>query len=171
MSLTETTLGQQIDTPAAEPAQSAWLPLTVGDPQLAGRWVQKEHGWPGSLFIFLTNLAAIGCGIGAVVMGFVAVAILSDGEWMAAAKPVLIAAGLALGCVLQGTLARHLRGFTRWGWYGAMAELGFLALSKVNAAVTEPGAVPGAVIGIVVDLLWMRYFWNHRAQFDVDLDF
>ncbi|HEX6040216.1 hypothetical protein [Longimicrobium sp.] len=171
MSHTETTFGQQqIDAAALEPPPSAWLPLTAGDRQLAGE-AAPEHNWPASLFIFLTNLTAIGCGIGAVVVGFVAVALMWEGEWMQAGGAGLMAAGLALGCVVQRSLATNIRHFTRWGWYGAMAELALLTLSKVDMLLTEPAALAVAIIGIGIDLVWMAYFWERRADFDVDLDF
>lgn len=169
MTLTETTLGQQVDPPAMEPSQSAWLPLTAGDQAALTRQAAPEHGWPASIFIFLSNLTAFGLAAGALGTAIALLVALFSGEWPFAGFMVLATAGLALGAVVQRGLAQHVKNFSRWGWYGAMAELAFVTLSKVNVLITEPEAAAGAVVGIVVDLLWMGYFWNHRADFDVDI--
>lgn len=168
MPLTEPTLAPQVDAPApVEPPAVDWLPLTTGDRERAGD-APAEHGWPASLFIFLSNMAALGSGLGTLVVGGIMVAGLSSGEWQHLDRlPMTLS--LAAGCVMQRALAVHVKRFTRWGWYGVMAELAFLTLSKASVMVTEPAAIPGAVVGIGVDLLWMRYFWNRRADFDVDL--
>lgn len=172
MSITPTPLAEPAEAPLpAPPPASVWLPLTVEDRRAATPEGAPEHNWPASLFIFLTRLTAFGLGLGAVGAVIGTVVMLISGEWGTAGLMALAALGLALGCVVQGTLARSVKNFTRWGWYGAMAELVFLTLSKVNVIVTEPSAMVGALFGIALDLLWMNYFWERRADFDVDLTF
>lgn len=151
-----------------EPAPATWLPLTAGDAYLDRASAPPEHGWPGSWFIFLAGLMSIGMGVGAV-----GVIITTMMGFLPLGKGLLMAAGLALGCVVQGTLSSHVKSFSRWGWYGAMAELGFATLSKASLVVQDPSAIGSVAFVIVIDLLWMRYFWNHRADFgiDIDLDF
>ena len=148
-----------------EPAPATWLPLTAGDVHLDRASAPPEHGWPGSWFIFLAWLASIGMGVGVVGA---TIAMMTG--FLPLGKGLLMAAGLALGCVLQGWLANHVERFSRWGWYGAMAELGFAALGKFSLLVSDPaGEGMGAAFVMVIDLLWMRYFWNRRADFDVDI--
>lgn len=169
MTTTEMDSGQRIDAAAGlEPPPAAGLSLTMDDQELT-REAAPKHGWPGSLFVLVSNLLAIVGGLAAVWAGLVALMILASGEADVGGRAALVALSLALGCVLQRALATHVGRFSRWGWYGAMAELGFLALTKANAIVAEPDAAAGAIVGIVIDLLWMGYFWKHRADFDVDI--
>ena len=164
----ETTLAQQPDVPAEPPesADAAWLPITAGDSFIA-RARPREHEWPADLYILLASLSGVGLALGAVGMTVAMVTFVGLlSVWMI---PTVLA--MAVGSVVQFALARHLKHFSRWGWYGAMAELAFLTLSKVSAIATDPDALVFSGIGIVIDLLWMRYFWNRRADFDVDLAF
>ena len=171
MTTTETTLGQEIDLPAAatlDPPHASWLPLTAGDADLGRDMAAPEHEWPGSLFIFLTKATSVFMGFGAVcgVLGLVYALVMGQPEIMGLAA--LAAVGFSIGCVVQGTLAKHVEHFTRWGWWGAMAELSLATLAKVGTIV-ESGSFVGPVIGIVIDLLWMNYFWSRRADFDIDI--
>jgi len=122
--------------PALEPAPGAWLPLTAADVAAQAEERQPEHDWPGSLFIFLTNLVSFGMGVGAVVAFGVLVESAFGGSWARAGLAASASCGLALGCILQRTLAQHVSRFTRWGWYGAMGELAVVALAKANTMVT-----------------------------------
>ncbi len=165
MTTTEATFGQRGEDAPLEPAPAAWLPLTTEDAALARGAAPAEHGWPGTLFIWLSKLSALGMGIAAV--GVILAMVLDTGPlpgemWMVAA--------LSAGAVFQRTLARNVERFTRWGWYGAVAELSFAALAKAAAAVADPGSFIGAGFGITVDLLWLQYFWAQRRDFDIDLD-
>lgn len=172
MTLTEATPAYPLDAPAAplpDPPPSAWLPLTAGDAASLQAAERPEHGWPGSLFVFLANLAALGLGLVALGAGLGVILFLLMGDWGPAGLAALACVGLSVGCVLQRTLASNVDHFTRWGWYGAMAELALVTLAKVQAIVTEPTDFVGPMIGIVLDLLWMAYFWERRADFDVDL--
>lgn len=154
---------------ALEPPLATWLPLTAADVAVDREERQPEHAWPGSLFIFLANLMAFGMGLGAVGASIGAVVSLFQGEWVRAGLVAAAAVGLGLGSFVQRTLGKHLSGFTRWGWYGAMGELGVAALAKVNAMVMT-GDLGGPLFGLVIDVLWMRYFWNRREDFGIDLD-
>jgi hypothetical protein len=169
MSLTETTLGQEIDAPALEPAPANWLPLTAGDQVALTREAVAEHGWPASIFIFLSYLTAVGLGVGAAGAALTGIVALVSADWPFAGFLLLATAGLSLGVVLQYSLAQHVRHFSRWGWYGVMVELACITLAKVNLLLTEPDAAAGGMAGIVIVLLWMAYFWKRRADFDVDV--
>jgi hypothetical protein len=173
MTLTEATPAQQVDALDGHPLDSppaAWLPLTAADVGSARGVERPEHGWPGSLFVFLANLAAFGMGLGALGSGLGIIFFLLMGDWGPAGLAALAFVGLSLGSVLQRTLANHVDHFTRWGWYGAMAELALVTFAKVDAIASDPTNFGGPMIGIVLDLLWMRYFWERRADFDVDLN-
>lgn len=149
-----------------EPAPASWLPLTAGDAAVVRGTDQPKHEWPGKLFIGLAKLASFGLGLAAVgaILGMVLDTGPLPGEmWMVVT--------LAAGAVFQAALARNVERFTRWGWYGAVAELSFAALAKVAAIVADPGSFIGAGFGITVDLLWLQYFWAQRRDYDIDLDF
>lgn len=137
--------------------RDALPPVVIGErPQ-----VKQEHEWPGNLFVILSYIAAVciaASAVGGLGWG------LYTGAW-----PLLgLAVGGGLWAAVQWRLAEEVSHFSHWGWYGAMAELGAAALAKVWAMAE--GNVVGGLIGLVIDLLWMQYFWDRRAQFDVDLD-
>lgn len=165
-----TTAGPRGDEASLDPTASAWLPITAEDVAGPRPTEQPEHGWPGSLFIFLTNLAVIVCALGMIgaVVGVVVAGLGQDAGM--AGLALLALGGLWLGYKVQSTLAQHVEHFTRWGWRGAMAELTLATLAKVNVLVTQPDSFVGPLIGIVLDLLWMSYFWDRRADFGIDLD-
>jgi hypothetical protein len=150
-------------SPALLPRADA-LPITEGDAGGVREERAPEHDWPATLFILLANVTALGMVVGAV-------AIVGIGVWkpdFMTPKWIGIAALLLAGSVLQRRLATNVQHFARWGWYGAMAELAFVTLAKVNVLLTDADGGT-ALVGIVIDLLWMRYFWRHRADFDVEL--
>lgn len=167
MTTTEATLGQQA---IPEPPPAARLALTAGD-AMGRADAAPGHGWPGSLFIFLANLSALGMGLGAGIAALVAVSTLFGGELEIAGLAALAAVGLGIGSFVQRTLANHLSHFSRWGWWGAMAGLTAVTLTKVAALFTDPSSIVGTGLGIAIDVLWLRYFWERRRDFDVDLDF
>lgn len=181
MTTTATITPNPLDTPAdtpphtpadapLEPPPVSRLPITAGDAH-PDEHVRREHAWPVSWFIFLANLIALGLGVGAVACAGTSLVNLVQGDFGFAGTTALLAVGMALGSVVQRTLAKNVAAFSSWGWWGAMAELSIATLSKVAAVVADPGSFPGAVFGIVIDLLWMRHFWERRGDFDVDLDF
>ena len=171
MTTTDTRSEEQLGATAGEldPTSSAWLALTTGDAAPGMDAVAPEHGWPGEWFVFLTNFMAVLLGIGAAGAMLGLVVTLLSGDMRLAGLAALVAVGMALGCAVQGSLARHVKHFSRLGWWGAMAELALAALTKVNMILTQPGDWGGAAIGIVIDLLWMGYFWERHGDFDVDL--
>lgn len=144
--------------PLADLARDPLPGLVMGDAAV-GR--PRAHGWPGGLFYGLSYLFAFCLGALALVMG--AGGLLNGLEW----PLVPMAAGAALWSALQWRLAHEVEGFSRWGWYGAMGELGVAAAAKLWSIAQ--GQVFGAVLGLAVDVLWLRYFWNRRADFDIDL--
>jgi hypothetical protein len=164
-----TTLPQQ--DAALEPPPVSGLPLTAGDAAQGMEVAAPEHGGAGDWFIFLSNLTAIGMGVGAAgaMLGLVFGLFAGDGKMMGIT--MLAAVGLAIGCVVQSTLAKHVKHFSRWGWWGAMAELTVATLAKVVALASDPGSFMGPAIGLTIDAVWLRYFWERRQDFDIDLDF
>lgn len=153
------------DPPSAVPPDDSLRPplpgLVVGDTVLSTpRW----HGWPGRLFIGLGFLTSFGCAVAAIALTCVAAAGLAAvGElW----KPLV---GASVWGVLQFRLSREVGRFSRWGWIGAMAELGGAALAKVALAVAMPVTAPSALVMLAINGAWMRYFWNRRAHYDIDL--
>ncbi|HST62800.1 MAG TPA: hypothetical protein VLK84_29105 [Longimicrobium sp.] len=170
MITTEATLGPQGEGALLESPPSAGLALTAGDVAMGRVDAAPEHGWPASLFIFLANLSAFGLGAGAAIAGVVLVSMLFGGDLEMAGLAGLAAVGLGIGSYVQRSLADHLSHFSRWGWWGAMAELVAVTLTKVAALVADPASVVGTGIGIAIDVMWLRYFWERRADFDIDID-
>ncbi|HEU0300241.1 MAG TPA: hypothetical protein VFR37_12320 [Longimicrobium sp.] len=130
-------------------------PLVVGDEGVETTW---KHEWPGRLFIVLSGITALGLA-GSAVAG----AVLGlNGD-----VNLPLSVGIGVWAVLQWRLTKEVSRFSRWGWYGAMAELGGAAAAEVWAMAE--GDFVGGAIALVPGLLWMRYFWARRDQFDVDL--
>lgn len=63
--------------------------------------------------------------------------------------------------VVHWRLGGKVGQFSRFGWYGAMFELAGATAAKVGLFGI------GGLLMSVFELLWMGYFWNRRAQFDV----
>jgi hypothetical protein len=146
--------------PAAPPSpdvRESLPPIMVGE----RAEIEREHRWPGSLFYSLSYVVAIGLGAGAV--GCAGWGVF---QW----EPTFLGLAVLLGsgAAVQGRLAREVENFSRWGWYGAMVELAGAAVAKVWGMAH--GNVAGGIVGLGIDLLWMRYFWENRRQFDVDFD-
>ena len=133
--------------------------LVMGDAAVAA---PREHGWPGKLFIAFSYVMAAASAVSVVVIGLSVAANvgLAAAFWKRALTAVVWAA-------LQWRVAGEVRRFSRWGWYGAMAELAAAAAAKVW--VMAQGNVVGGAIGLCIDLAWLRYFWERRDQFDVDV--
>lgn len=153
--------------PVLDPIAPAGLAITAGDVAAGRETAAPEHEWPASLFILLTKLSVFGLAIGAMVMCW---RVFAD-DSMPALRGLGLAVLMAAGVVLQSTLARNVERFTRWGWYGAMGELAFVTLAKVNVLLRDPlGEGIGAAVGILIDVLWLSYFWERRGDFGVELD-
>ncbi|HYW13947.1 MAG TPA: hypothetical protein VE871_18430 [Longimicrobium sp.] len=164
---TQTMPGAVLDPPVEgmplDPSPSAGLSLTAGD-DAGYADANREHDWPGTLFIFLANLTAWFCVIGAGVAaaGLVVDGLPMDGKpWLAV--PFLVAA------VFQRVLAKGVSQFTRWGWMGAMAELAVAALTELPRSL-DVGDWVSSLITVGINVLWMSYFWRRRADFDIDID-
>jgi hypothetical protein len=141
--------------PGLEPGIGAPLPpLVMGERAEA----TGKHEWPGSLFIFLSGGAAL---------GMAAVALLTAVWGLNGDANLALGAGGGVLAVLQWRLTREVSRFSRWGWYGAMVELGAAAAAKVWTMAD--GNLVGGAVGLCIDVMWMRYFWTRREQFDVDL--
>lgn len=126
--------------------------------------VVREHEWPGSLFFMLGYLSTAALAIGACVSGGAA----ALGWGRAPLEMLGQAVAMGAGAAIQWRVASGVEHFSRWGWYGAMAELVLASAAKVWA-MTQGNWIGGA-IGLGIDLLWMSYFWERREQFDVDLE-
>lgn len=173
MAVLETTFAQPLDVPveSLDPAPFTWLPLTAGDAGYGKEVSAPEHGRPGDWFIFLSKLTAIGMGVGAAGATILFVVALLGGETQYLGVLALAVVGLSIGFLVQSNLAEHVKHFSRWGWWGAMAELVVVTLSKVVALAADPGSFMGPAIGLAIDAVWLRYFWERRKDFDIDLDF
>ncbi len=148
--------------PAAGHAGAGWKPLPaifVGESAVAVA-APAVHAWPGKLFVALSRMIAAGLGI------FACVAIPS-GLFMLEPMTVALGVGTGVWCLVQRRLTTGVRHFTRWGWYGAMMEVGVVTAGKLWALAT--GSASGIGISLLLDVVWLRYFWRRRAEFDVDL--
>lgn len=142
------------------------LALTQGEVRRRLRPVEPpKHELPAILFIFLTKLSSWGLAFSAVVYLLITMGSAGKAVLPAAAK----FAGLAAGFLFQHTLAKNVENFTRWGWYGAMAELVVLAVAKVGVVARNPEASwLGAMVGITFDLVCIMYFIMRRADYGVE---
>lgn len=145
----------------ADDAVHAPLPgLTVGD---AGEAAPPRHDWQGKLFVVCSHATAGALGLGVIIFGALALRYgLEPRHWVR-----LVAAGV--WGVLQWRLGVAVSRFSKWGWYGAMAELGAAALGKLSVAVMAPYMAGSALVVLAINGAWMRYFWKRRADFDIDL--
>lgn len=146
--------------PAAGHAGAGWRPLPaifVGESAVAA---PAEHAWPGKLFVILSWMIAAGLAI----FAFVAI---PSGLFMLEPMTVALGVGTGVWCLVQRQLTKGVQHFTRWGWYGAMMEVGAVTAAKLWALAT--GSASGIGISLLLDVVWLRYFWRRRAEFDVDL--
>ncbi|HEX6368994.1 MAG TPA: hypothetical protein VF006_08675 [Longimicrobium sp.] len=141
-------------TPAlAEPETAGPLPeMVVGDAAFAS---PRVHGVRGTLFIGFSYVMAAGSGLSAILFA------ISGGR--AGANMIT---GL-VWAVLQWRLATEVRRFSRWGWYGAVAELAAAAAAKLFWMFDLRDLAFVFVMLLVVDAFMLRYFWTRRDQFDV----
>ncbi len=123
----------------------------------------RRHEWPARLFIACSYLTAGALAIGVVTFGAFAL------NYGLEPRPWAQLAGAGVWSLLQWRLASEVSRFSRWGWYGAMAELAGAAAVKLGLAVMTPFTLPSAVVMLAINGAWMRYFWNRRAHYDVDL--
>jgi hypothetical protein len=81
-------------------------------------------------------------------------------------KPILTG---GLWAVIQWRVVGEVRRFSRWGWYGAMAELAIASATKLVWVFLLPDQAFAFLILLGINVWMMRYFWTRRADFDVDL--
>jgi hypothetical protein len=145
----------------ADDAPRAPLPgLVMGD---AAVGAPRRHGWPGQLFVAASYLSVLGLGCSLVYAGVLIAE--NPHVWPKVWQRMLISGAFA---VLQLRLAGEVRRFSRWGWFGAMAELGLATAGKLAVSLLSPFTVPCTLPMVAVNLLWMHYFWKRRADFDID---
>ena len=136
-----------------EPATAEPLPeMVVGDAAFAS---PRVHGVRGTLFIGFSYVMAAGSGFSALLFA------ISGG--IAGTNTIM---GL-VWAALQWRLATEVRRFSRWGWYGAMAELAGAAGAKLFWVFYLREMAFLFLMLLVVDAFMMRYFWTRRGQFDV----
>jgi hypothetical protein len=146
---------------AAAPTALSGVSLTAGEADATRTYAPPTHGWPARLYIFLGS-------VGSVFTGFAAFAAAAG--WFDTAPyggRVKVAVGLALSAVVQRLVARAVRRFSRWGWYAAMLSLAASVVTGVPLEL-DVGKWVASGIFIVLELLWMRYFWRRRADFGID---
>ena len=105
-----------------------------------------KHGWPGKLIVGLSRLVTAGLGIAACMA-------IPSGLYRM--DLMMFAAGVGVGvwCLVQRRLTKGVRQFTRWGWYGAMMEVGAVTAGKLWALAT--GSASGVGISLVLDVVWV----------------
>jgi hypothetical protein len=122
-----------------------------------GEWpspVGRGHELPGWLFIgwcYLSSALLIVMSVYLVVNEPLTIRI-----WMGVLAAVAVSA-------LHWRLGGKVRRFSPFGWYGAMLELAGATAAKVGLFGI------GGLLMCVIEVLWMRYFWNRRARFGVHL--
>lgn len=145
----------------AEPTRHEPLAgLVMGDAAVAA---PRRHGLPGQLFIASSYVMSVSSAFGVVAFAFLATVDADAGF-----APWTRALATCVWAVLQWRVADEVRRFSRWGWYGAMAELGIAAASKVVWVFLLPEQAFAFLVLLGIEAGLLRYFWNRRAQFDVD---
>ena len=128
--------------------------MVMGDGTVAAR---REHGLRGTLFIGFSYLMGAGSALSAALFAI---------SGVGTARSLIT--GLVWGA-LQWRLATEVRRFSRWGWYGAMAELTFAAATKLFWMFRLPETAFMLVCLLMVNAVLLQYFWTRRAEFDVSL--
>lgn len=126
--------------------------MVMGDAAIA---LPREHGLRGVLFIGFSYLMAVGSGLGAILFAISGVG-----------TAINVVTGL-VWAVLQWRLATEVRRFSRWGWYGAVAELAGAAATKLFWVFVVRELAFVFLVLLVIDAFMLRYFWTRRDQFDV----
>lgn len=134
--------------------------LVMGDRAVSA---PRRHGLRGQLFIAGSYVMAASSAFASVAFAFSATSGMGAG--LAVWRQALVA---CLWAVLQWRVAGEVRRFSRWGWYGAMAELGIAAATKAVWVFVFPEPAFVFLALLAIDAAWLRYFWNRRAQFDID---
>lgn len=148
-----TDISPTLPSALAEPGTAGPLPeMVVGDAAFAS---PREHGLRGTLFIGFSYVMAAGSAFSALLFA------ISGGV-----AGTNVITGL-VWAVLQWRLATEVRRFSRWGWYGAVAELAAAAATKLVWVFVMPDLAFMFVVLLVIDAFMARYFWTRRAQFDV----
>lgn len=126
--------------------------MVVGDAAFAS---PRLHGVRGTLFIGFSYVMAVGSGFSAILFavsgGLAGTNVITGSVW----------------ALLQWRLATEVRRFSRWGWYGAMAELAVAAATKLFWMFFLRDMAFVFIMLLVIDWLMLRYFWTRRDQFDV----
>jgi hypothetical protein len=147
-------------SPAVHPAPEPLAGLLVGDTAIAA---PRAHGLPGRFFIGFTCLMSFVSALRALVL----VIAIGNGPGV----PVWMwKQGLAacVWAVLQWRLAGEVRRFSRWGWYGAMAELTLAALTQLFWVFLLRELAFLFVALLIADMFFLRYFWKRRVDFGID---
>lgn len=118
---------------------------------------RRDEPRPVSVYFVFTYLLAVGLGCAAVGCIF---------SGLGSRQPRLVEIGVALGVgsVLEWRLARELRHFSRWGWYGVMVELA-AAFAVTVWMILRVGV--GAFWGLILVVPWMLHFWQTRHHYDI----
>jgi hypothetical protein len=118
---------------------------------------RRDEARPASAYSVFTSLVAIALGCGA--LGCISVGLFSGPP-----RLVAIGAALGVGAVMQWRLARELRHFSRWGWYGVMMELASAFAASVWALL-QVGVL--AFWGPMIVVPWILHFWQNRRHYDI----
>lgn len=118
---------------------------------------RRDEARPPSGYSVFTALVAIALACGA--LGCISAGLFSGPPRLAG-----IGAALGVGSVMQGRLARELRHYSRWGWYGVMTELAS-AFAVSLWAILKIGIL--AWWGPLVVVPWILHFWQNRRHYDI----
>ena len=137
----------------AAPGTAEPLPeMVVGDAAFAS---PRVHGVRGRLFIGFSYVMAASSAFSTILFavsgGLAGTNVITGLVW----------------AVLQWRLAAEVRRFSRWGWYGAMAELAAAVATKLFWVFIVPDLAFLFVVLLVADAFMLHYFWTRRAQCDV----
>lgn len=127
------------------------------------------HEWQGKLYIGITYLGAAFAAFGLLLMLFFAVT--ETGAQVRVSEVVIVMLVFSLLIGLPFAIARGVSQFKNWSWYTTMAvipisTIGYLA-DAFSSSGTEGPAQAIAVIITMLSMVWLRYFWDRRADFGV----
>lgn len=156
------------DTRRAVPggAFTATLPAALPDPEEAlpahhgAGWWYLKLGYAGTCLVAVYLAARLLAGAGAIDLPDL--------------FPTLPPLDLLLLFAFTGVELRVLRGLDRWeagSWWATVATLAFGMTATLASAVGGGGVgeIGGEVVSLLLNSVWLRYFWTRREDFGIDL--
>ncbi|HEX8321067.1 hypothetical protein [Longimicrobium sp.] len=125
----------------------------------------REHGLRGRLYVRMQQILAVVVGCLAVAVPWVpSVMVGSDLTPALGAGAVVTLTVLA---VSQWLLAKGVKHFRKWAWYGAMFLFALTTVEDVLDVQRGFDDFAGNAVWLCIRIYWVAYFWQRRTDFDL----